>query len=659
MSFDTEVVKDGRGILVRIDVSEDDFANIAQRWSTRGFWSELTGPQPSPRIVRVEPVSKALGEDRSFTQTRCDVTLANTDGALDGLIDEWATTLTLKAKLYVGVYAVLETPDAAPVSVFDWKQLGEYQLDGMPRRTASTVSMGFQSRLGAALRTPSLEDWYEQDDECPYHWLNADDLEALQASAAWKTRLPLSFGDEAMPVIVPAVSATTSNNRGGGGLTNDSSFTDPVDKFFDNMAWPLCATSESSLDGHDGELWIQQVPDEPDHNYVSQDGDTYAVPKNIYINVTPGQLWNIWAERISGPIEVDGVTWYIRFLLVSVLGLDNFIISRTLYADYVDTTDWFFGDSRWFNATPGSYGPGGTFTAAVQATLEAGIGTLVVDAVAKGFGNQSHVQDSDAVPHVVDILRDVASYGLVPSLDATMASAAEAATSGIDNYLEGWLRIEAGTSSAVGGEGEDVLDDDGFAAILSGFAQSVDLDVFHTWGGELGVLADAVFDGDAEDLVRFAPQDIGDVSDGIASRQQRGAFYNRITGDAADFSELVGAIFGQPLYGPWDNPSASPTVMQRVLVRRLLPTWAPRRLLTKQSPWQFRWGVQSQARRRVAFSTGLKGLLLELGQFFCLDWVRGTSATAVYDGTVFVVVGLAVDLEACEVRVSAVEALLP
>lgn len=657
MSFAADVDKEERGVLFRLDVSFDGWLSTWGRLTNR--WYEDSAPRPEARILSLGQLTHALAEDRSLAPRRLDVVLANLDGALDSFMGEGA--LALRFRLYLGLYTFGEAQAAVTLT---WKSLGEYLVAGQPRRTATTLSLGLEGVLvQGAVRTPTLEDWYTQDAQCPLRWLDAADRAALEVSPVWTRPLPLVFGDEAAPLVLPPITDTVF--RGGGGVTNDGGFL-PADLYFDNMAWPICATSSASLVGDSAQLWIQQVED-PNGTLAYTNNETaFQVPRTFAIG--GGVTWNIWTEKRGQLLTVDGREWYVRFLLVSVLGLHTYIRFRRLAggAQIADAAGWTYPGGQYLNAKAEAAQVAPNFRHYVASTVTPGVRQYVLDARLRNGANLSHVTTLQAQQLPVDILADLASYGLVPALDATMAAKLADDMSGVDTSLGGFLRVEPGDGEGNAGGGEGVLDGDGLQALLTEFADSLDFDAFVRLDNALGVVADVPFVGDASALVTFDSEELSDVQDRVPSREERGAYYNRLALDDTTYDRegILAAIFGQPLKGPFDNPDAGTPVSVRALQRRVSSRWMQRERL-KRSPWlpdqvgfpTGRYFLSSALRRRLTFTVGLRGLLLELGDYFRVTWTRGYGLGDIYSQAIFVAIGLTFDFETLAVTVTGLEAL--
>lgn len=670
MSFEEEVEKDGRGVVFRVDVSLDDFASVAYRWTDKAYESD-TAPQPQARLAHLGSLSRGLGEDRGLSAARLEMSLVNLDGALDSLVENWLTTLGALAKFYVGLYEV-STEGLGAIGDADlaWKALGTYRLTQNPTRTATTVDLAFEENIviGRTIgRTPSISDWYTQDVECPFHWLAADDLAAAMDSVQWAQPLPLAFGDESTPLVMVPMSTTTTDGRGAGCDANNSGFTNPADKYMGQTAWVACVTRNNGYLYDDySELVVTQLDGD---GLLALEGKppSFTVPRAV-AGLTGQHSWNLWKVMKSGPVVVDGVNWWVIWLLVDVVGLSVFMQQdRGESAPYfvtpggeggVPTWAWDFSDSRYFNAKPYDTGPtfGNNVLWALHAeTPEPGIWSFIAEARLRANSTLSHWWQLESRQHAVNILRDLAYYGLVPALDVTLASLAQTQTTGIDSRLEGWLRLVPGTDAQMGGgEATPVgFDEDTFLSDLSLFAASMDLDLFLTWQGDLGVLADAAFEGDASDLLRFDVFDIAGAKDKLPSREERGAYFNRIAYDSVeawDSQSALGVQYLPSLVGPWDNPEADVPVTTRLLPRTLACKWVPRWYLS-HNPWVYRY-LDSSMHVQVVFTTGLRGLLLDLGDYFVLDWPRGEGGPPLYSDVVFRVVGLTLDAANCTVQVT-------
>src|SRR3990167_6489936 len=159
MAFADEVVKDGRGVAVRLDISTENWTSISYRYSTVA--GALNGTNDyDPRIIRPGVLRRALGQGGLAAASALEVVLDNTDELADWLLDR-TTADCIKARYRL--YLVLYDPGESPVTTLTTLMLGEFVSLDFPSRDEATVRLtladdvfGF---LGEAIVTPSLRDW--------------------------------------------------------------------------------------------------------------------------------------------------------------------------------------------------------------------------------------------------------------------------------------------------------------------------------------------------------------------------------------------------------------------------------------------------------------------------------------------------------------------
>lgn len=194
MAFADEVVKDGRGVVYRLDVSLDSFATIAYRYSDRADIDATY--EYDNRIVSLGRLTRGLGVGHVFEAGNVDVVLANDDEGVDWMVDAGTATnvLRARARLYVGLF---DPADMARPPTIAWRQLGEFVFDGFPQRSDETVrvtladdSLGF---LDGTVLTPTAQDLYDQDTNPHTNPLRRAPY-SFWANGSEKTPVPLSWG---------------------------------------------------------------------------------------------------------------------------------------------------------------------------------------------------------------------------------------------------------------------------------------------------------------------------------------------------------------------------------------------------------------------------------------------------------------------------------
>lgn len=598
----------------------------------------------STRLVNLGGLSRALGEDFIVSHSLLSVTLSNEDGGLDSLVNDWTMSLKIRARFYVGLY----TPG---IMRAHWRQLGEYTYDDCPDRSSSVLDIALQDRLAVLepFRAPSLKDWYEQDVYCPYHWYAREELEAITATEAWSAPLPIAFGDQALQLtFFPQTYGISANNSGVGSPN--------VARFAGQTPWVLCATlNDAAVSGDEDEvgvIWLEKSSYDMDDFYAAGPTNLAELAKDSSIKPLAqmtdldkdNKQYFVWSVRKSGPVTVDGRGWYLLWILVDILGLPPQLANRTAPAHGL----------RFVRNADGSVSPLTSAGTRMNGNLtewgtRASASLLYVSlrrlgrAWSAGSRVLSHMASATrAQHHPVDIIDDFARHytQVGQNIDDARMAQTKATTPG----RQGALCI-----NGMGERSASVLD-----AVMSDFAESMDLDVFMTWEGKLTALgSNETFDAATADLPHFYEHELSGLTQRMPSRQMRGAYANRVTLDFEVDLLLDDARAGgesqPPSRGPFDDAAAPIAVTERVFSRELNARWTPRALL-RQNPWGYRT-LNRAPRQRIRFTTGLRALNLELGDYFSLDWARG--GTVVYEGTVFQVLGLALNPDSASVDVEA------
>lgn len=648
----------GGGQFITVNVSEVDTgtaATYAYVGTGKSLLLHEAGAiedfEQTPRLAAMGQLSRAFGEDRVASPASVSVSLNNEDGALDGLMDTWTNTLKMRVRPYVGLYEPGQKR-------CHWKQLGEYRCDDMPARNGRVLTFGLQDSLSsvATYRAPSLKDWYDGDVLCPMHWYPQERLEAITNHELWTRPLPLCFGDNPIGLtFFPTLYGTKANNSGQG--TPDS-----VEERRNQgvAALVICATrnDDAFTDGGDGvTVWAEFIKDAglaPDELNTSSPAETQELAKGNTLRSLPkksdlnGRAWTAWNINKSGPIAVDGKLWYILWVAVDVLGVAAQMQSATgssgsrYIKNHDESEDMPFEDDVSGVRLNGKPNPAGDRYYNEIGKLFEGVQRAWVST----HRHASHVDTvAKAQRHPVDVLSDLAKHysPIGPNVDTERLEKLRAT----DPQRQAYLQLSQPPVS------EASRVSVGFLEELSDFAQSSDIDVFMTMDGKLAAVAsNETFDSATTGLPHFYEHELAGVHDSSPSREQRGAYYNRLVLDFEPsplLDEALAKGLPAPTKGPFDNRKAVVPVTTRAYVKRLNARWTPRVML-RQDPWTYR-AVESYVRKRIRFSTGLKALTLELGDYFSLDWSRG--GATLYEGTVWQLVAATLSPESGMVDVEA------
>lgn len=626
MSFDTEVLKDGRGRAIRLDFSIDGFATIYARYGTHGGKLDGTNHYES-RIVNVSTLRRGFGQDHIAASGALDVTIANDDGAADWLASR--TFMASIAKLRVRVYVQLFDPGATtPVDPAQQhvKQVGEFVLASWPRRDNDKVRLELWDDMLGSLAAP-----------CTLPTL--DDVTGLGTASSnplfeggiygdhptGSTPVQLAFGSDWVRTFPPVLVRNTDPawllvDSYLGALSQGTSF----------FLLPVCTTSDTGagsgteiselrgvLYNQDGELTGQPVLD---------------IPRTT---VFRGFTRTIWTAVRSPTITKAGRT----FKIISAL-----VDSEAMYEwakDLGDGMEWGFpnaalygqpavvnGKKVWFNwpkGYPESYLGG--FDKRWFLTT----GSRVAEWYAKGYPLSARTQTTAPEQHACDVLKDLVTYYVNPAIptdDARLARVKTGTPSAkCAGVVEPWQKVNKREPTTP------------LRAIVSRICQSAELDAYITWDGKFATAA-ATIDSTlleavaADSLVRIDETRLVQMEDWIPSEGERGAPYNRVylSGGKPNYAE---GYPEPPPEGPFLLNTGQPVAINsadRIITVTLEQGWRP---WAQQTPNPLQWRqLETTARPRVRFTTGLDGLRLELGDFFRLTWSRGYSPI-LYNGVVF------------------------
>jgi|GEM_PF-5620050 len=580
MAFNDEVVKDGRGVVYKLDISLDNFSTITYRYSTHANVDATNAYDP--RIKAIGSIGREFGVDHLLASTSFDVVLDNADGGIDWLtnIATADDMLASRMRLYIGLFDV-----AAPTSIV-WKQLGEYLITDHPERRedviALTVSDDMMGWLQDVVPTPTIRNWYELDANCPLRNLADDAKTAMEAEGALEVCIPLAWGSEWLMARLPSNRHTLSGAQQYATI------------------FPLYCTTRSNQDGSEVQKVLADVtanfttiietadPDgrKPEFVRHSAGNHVHDLPPTI-VDITDGVTeLTIWSFHRSSSFDYGGKTWYVWYLAV---------FTRP-------THQWAF----MLNGSADRYSE----PHISQMDMMISFPTLWV----KGFPFSAQTITTQAQQTPSDIITDIITYyspGTVANLDTTSIARVKA------NY-PAW----ADACLVINGQGGARSS---LAKVLSEFAESFDFDLYLTWLGTIGMSARNLdYTSQTATFFEINESRIKDMREVLPSREQRGAYYNRIYLD--NFRTDLPPLGRDPVLGPFDAPGlvGAPdppiTVEQRICPKTLGSRWQT--MATWQwNPWNFR-NVDTKVRNRVTFETDLEALQLELGDYFKLTWTR-------------------------------------
>ena len=607
MSFASECVKDGLGVVYKFDVSLDNWASIGYRYSTHAG-VDATNVY-DPRIIALGPLNRALGFDRVPQSGSFSLALANEDGGADWLVDRTTAGNMIKARgrLYRGIYEV-----ATPTSI-TWKQLGEFVCTDFPERDVEAVRstwsddvLGF---LKEAAPTPTLENW-DTGEGGFTGTLSASARGELMQAPQYKQRLPLAWGHEWVPCqqLPWAGDAGTAEE---GKVCIIVCVTASADVVADNdISQLFCQFRE------DTRYWDRSDWAHPYYVWPMTIPGAYYVPRTYVIpNTTPPETVTLWARKKSASFTINSKSWKVLWVEVDT-------------SAFYRWTKHAFGLFLANNGTPESLAEDTPPTP--YKTLIASSNPVIANPVSRwwvrGYPLSAIASKTSPSQHPADIVTDLVtnySNGGAANLDAT--SIARTKTKLISTGV-GLLNGDKERGS-----------EQNLKQFLAGLCDSMDLDLFATWAGTLGLVSEAIdYSGLTDTLVAISESRVADFREAVPSREQRWAPYNRIT-----LEDLRRDLPYEPeghILGPYDTPDTAPPIAPtlRVLNRRMSTKWRTREE-SRRNPWYYR-NASTTVRPRVTFTTDHEALQLELGDWFLLTWTRGLGGP--YSSAVFRCEGL-------------------
>lgn len=615
MAFADEVVKEGRGRVIRLDFSTDKFSTIAFRISDVA--GKMDGVY-SGRLVSMSRIARAFGQDRIAAGARFDVTLDNTDG----LFDTWFnranvnTTFALQCRVYVTLYDPATSP-----SSFASQQLGQFAARRFSRNNSHVTVVledDMLARLSEGIQLPTIGDWAATGSAATNCLIN----DSSEVGGTGETRIsmppdmnidspiPLVFGLDWVELPGPLLAMV------------------PAETFWEQSVIPLCARVDTTL--HAGEVTELRA-------LVKYDGreEPVDIPRTFQNGAA---TLTLWSEHVSGTISKDGFTWVVLCILVrNSLLWEHF--SRKGYGH-----ETVHGDGREFYSS--SY-LGGTAKTEDGSNLPVytGHGLSVPASVrlfAKGSvwsGTESDAKNFHPMYVLKDLAEDYTKNGpTVASFAATYAGCVDAQVVG---------KISDGTVRAA----------------ITGIAQSCDFDAFINNAGELDFCLSTWTAALAIELAAAAADksfpiiyehEVANVEEWFPEDGERGAFANKYFNEGTrpnDADQMPEPPRGPFIYTSQYANTYAVAPETRLVERRIQCSWLPF-AKTTDHPFPTR-ALQLEVVPRIRFRTGIAALRLDLGDFFYFSWSRGLSPVA-YETDLFQVEAIAYDASTDTVDVEAI-----
>lgn len=616
MSFDAEAVKDGRGRVVLVDVSLDNFATRYARWGDKsGIYEGSTGR--SNRILSLGSVRRGFGQNFVATGGGCELVLDNSDGALDGLAGRENMSSIAKARFRVSV--AIYDPTASPLT-FEEKVLGYFVLTDWPRQTNTTLTMQLGDDvlgpLSQPASLPTLADWQAVGNASTnplFDGFGRPDTIANEGT----TPVQLAFGEDwvlAMPHLLP-----------GGTVDLD---------YYDKVIVPICCTTDtvgSTAITNVRIQWLSSVQFSAWPNPRLID-----LPLTVYDDVTETDV-DVWRVERSPTITKNGKTFKVIYLVVRAdLGclqpVNNYITGIGL-----QLTNPTYDSPQFGNETLGGYPASSLATMRSYANNSPGrsqyaqFAAGVLAWYVKGVPLSARTQTTSPVQHSIDVITDlVEEYSNASiAIDATEAARVKAGNpnAACVGVIQPWGWFANNPASYV--------PPPSLRQALSEICRSAEIDMFVNWDGELSFASsvqDFTIATMGTNIVDMPETQLGDMERWIPSGTERHAPWNRIFFNGGKAYAAEGLPI--PYQGPFDfDPGSSGiAISDRLVEVSREQGWRPWRQQAN-SPWYWRT-IDPRARDMVRFRTGLRGLTLELGAYFTLTWTRGEGGT-VYDAAYF------------------------
>lgn len=623
MSFDAEVVKQGRGRAIRVDVSLDNFATVAHRYSDVA--GELDGTNMySARVVEMGSVKRAFGNNRIAASSTTSLRLANPDGAVDWICGR--ENIADAARARFRIYVVLYEAGAAATSGFTAKMLGEFVLSSWPTQNNTAVDLqladDFMGKLGAGLLLPTFADWMEVGTASNNPIIYGP---GLPSSLSINTPIQLAFGEDmllALPHVIPV-----RNN--GPGEAYENTIIVPLYSTVDAAAVDQDLVRFVVVDKFNDPIFDSQaqlVDPGTTRSLRTLNRDWYAGGA-VDDGSTP---INTWRVEKSPTITKNGLNFQIVYLVVATnLGDQHFrgpVVPVDDPADqarneaYLTAFEQFAYQGGYSESAVDSSDRGYRAKASrvVRWYVRAIVGSQVTNAPAAP-------ESSFGIAHPVDVMRDLVAVYSSATVDTTSAARVKAGApfAACSGVVQAWTERANNPSFP-----PPPLS---LRQVLTELAQSSDFDIFINWSGLIAFSSD-VWDfttaTQAGSLIAIAEASISSMRRWVPSNGERHAPFNRVffEGGKANPSNDEDV----PFQGPFDLETADIPTSVMAIEMSLRQGWRPFRQQALD-PWQWR-SVDGVTRDRISFRTNISGLRLELGQYFRITWTRGSQVAGPYNG---------------------------
>lgn len=610
MSFATEVVKDGRGRALRLDISFDRFATITHRYGTVAGLLDGTNMY-EPYLKSVGSLTRGFGTDRIVSPAQLDAIFTNTHGECDWMVNVASYNDVRKAR--IRLYLVIYDPRDLTGNVT--KQLGEFVFPASshPVRTLQEVRAQMADDvLGTLLNAvtlPSFENWRTSvnstSSNCPL--LAGGEFLYFDQDIGKDEPIPLAWGGDWIEAILPGIPQTPT----------------PGGDYEYKRALTVCVTADDTLTDHNIEelRFILGTSTVGGAEFASPVGGTVITLGGTEINNSialprqwtwslghglPDGTYTMWEEKVSTVTTVGGIDFKVLYVLVDI----------RLFYQY--TFDTFGGISGRPLPGPGGWLPG-------DGALATPSSWWVKGYPLSGIAVQDQLQQ-----HPADVIRDICGYytkGSDPSR--------------VDDTSFDRVKASTPTAHACGVIGTNALNDlrkqtrqGTMRGELIRLCQSADMDLFVNWSGQFALSCDLLdfnLIAGTDGLLSIPETRIAKVSERVPSKGERGFPFNRVYLEGGTESPVEN--IGLPHPGPFDNTTLI-TAYDSITEVTLQQGWRPR---SEQSydPFLFRQ-IDNRIRPRITFQTDLEVIAsLDLGDIFIFNWTRGADLGTPYSGAYF------------------------
>lgn len=660
-TFNSLLAQDNDAEVWLLDVSFDDFATVAYRWSTASI--RFSGNDYDGRIASVTPITRSFGRDNLPAASTTKLRISNSDFAADWLFDRTTVaSQVLQARFRLTVVLL----DGSDATVTASQVIGIFMCLNQPELMDAAIDLALADdslgRLAEPLTTPTVRDWLASSSLIPYS------AHTPVAAMDWDIPLPIVLGLGEFGLGAPGFAAVayyeeidSAVSRGTDLLTEASLVAGGTPA----ATFPIvvCASRAGNYNGAEGDVTRLFATYRKDIGGIRTDmrGATIEIPRRYRFFSSTAHNFvtiDIWKPKRSAAFTKSSRSWQVVYVDFNV---DAYAV-------------WF--KQMFVQATQGTGQgtsiQGDPLPTAAGADAGAHVGQTKYRALFGAFASFSCLGTPFSVMSSMPAIgaEDTAtqpSQRLVDYVFDLIAYYSKAQPS--DMEPTAWDRARKARSSVWGAgivqpgrprpqayEERNTWASpnprDGIVGILrtalGELCGSCDADLFMTKGGLYSV-ATNVFDFAAVTGTRTSVVESRTKAVRVRtpSQGERWAPYNRVN--------LIGP--GGAPFGPFDNQAAI-DAWGKVLPREVQAKWlnvlpwgeggAP----AAATVWHYR-ALESKVRPAIRFQADREYLGLELGDYFTFTYSRG-GASSVFNGTLFRLEGMRIDPATLAVELDAI-----